>query len=329
VGDSAVQVSARPVREYASVSAVSDAVPRSGDCALSEKLRPLNLKKRALEIVGWGLLVPAGMILFFSRFSESESELLLGLAIVGGVVGGICIYMSRQYLKKKKELISEHVIKGMLADNFELIEYSPHEAVSEEQLRESQLRGWNTRRGNDRFQAKYKGVSFAFSDVTLIQSSGRSSGTRFKGQWLIFDLPQAFPVPLLISEMEHKGKFSRQDRAQMEQRKEGAFTVLPGDTELVSRVLTPAFQAFLAETSKQFFYNERHLFFTSKQAHIGINTRQDLFEPCNNVQDIPALRERIQGEIDYIKNVVDGFLLTGLFARETAEADDGEEEQAQ
>jgi len=318
---SAVNASEAP-RKDVPASAPSAVQPRSGDAALSGKLRPLNLKKRIFEAVGWMSLIPAGIAGLF--FFIGESGLGAAIAIVGGIVGGVCLYISRRYVKEKKALISDHVVKGMLADNFELIEYASQETFSEEQIQVSQLRGWNQITGNDWFRAKHNDVSFAFSDVVLRQAGGRSSSTKFRGQWLILDLHKEFSAPLLISEIEQKGMFSRRARAQMEQTsfevEDTTFTVLTESPEIIPQVLTPKFREFLSTTtSREMFYYEKHLFFMDKQVHIGIGTWHDLFEPCSNVQDIPALRERIQSEIDFIKEIIDGFLLIEGLVREKGE----------
>jgi len=119
----------------------------------------------------------------------------------------------------------------------------------------------------------------------------------------------------MISEMESKGELGRHARVQIVQKpfSDTAFTVLTMSPDLVPQVLTPDFVEFLIATGRQFSYNRRHLFFMGKQAHIGINTGRDLFEPCSNMRNATALRTRIQEEIDYIKEIIDGFLRTSLF----------------
>jgi hypothetical protein len=63
------------------------------------------------------------------------------------------------------------------------------------------------------------------------------------------------------------------------------------------------------------------MFFGDGQAHFGIDTKNDFFEPCSEIHDIPALRERTQAQIDCIKAIIDGFLLLDELFQEGASAD--------
>ncbi|MCL2842348.1 MAG: DUF3137 domain-containing protein [Oscillospiraceae bacterium] len=293
-------------------SAPQVARPSSGDAALSEKLQPLQVKKNWFQLAGAVIIIPMIVVVFYFLAMDSDLSILFG--ILGAAAGGTCFYKGTLYTRKKKELISTYVIQGMLADNFELVRYAPKETFTEGQLRTSQLRGWNTHKGNDWFQATYKGVTFTFSDVGIYRQ-GRHRYTVLKGQWLILRLHKEISAPLIISELEKRGALGRRARVQIEQKPFGdIFTVLTESPAVISQVLTPGFMEFLLTMRHSISYVETHLFFGGEQAHIGLNTREDLFEPCNNVQDIPALRERVQTEIDLIKRIIDGFLLTeGLF----------------
>jgi len=285
---------------------------------LFQKLRPLSARRRKFEIIGGSLLVPAAVMLF--AIYLGWDSLLGGLfGVVGGIVGGACLYMRHLCVKEKKALISTHVVQGMLEDSFELIEYDPCVTFVEEQLSVAQLRRWNSHSGNDFFRAKYKGITFSFSDVKLLQSSGRHTSTRLWGQWLILDLHKAILASLVLSELEGDGLFGglfdRRTRATIKQEAlSETFTAITESPEVVSQVLTPEFMEHLLATRRSFSQDERHLFFGGEQAHFGRNSGRDFFEPCCNVEDIPAVRERIQKEIDAIKEILDGFLLiAGLF----------------
>jgi len=201
--------------------------------------------------------------------------------------------------------VSAHVIGGVLADNFELVKHDPQESISGEQLRASRLRGWGRSEGSDFFEAKYKGISFVFSNVKLYDERIRGE-TILDGQWLVLDLRKEMPGALMISGLE---KEDRLDKAtvQIEQ-----FAVRTEFPELVSEVLTPAFVLFLLSMRPRV-----HLFFEGKQLYFGVDAGKYLFEPWFKVQEIPALRERVQREIDDIKRIIDGcLLLDWLFQEE-------------
>jgi len=237
------------------------------------------------------------------------------------------LHKSHQYAKEMKGFISTYVVAGMLAENFELTQYDPLSSLTEEQLIISQLQGWDRHTGNDFFQGKHRGISFTFSDVALFKKKkldGRDDKV-FEGQWLILDLHNKLPAPLMISTLETKGGFDKETKVQVQPEGLGdRFTVLTTSPHVVPQVLTPAFIEYLLTPNNlagyTFSTHRPHVFFDRMQAHIGLYTWDDLFEPCANVRDIPALRERVQKEIDYIKRIIDGFLLTdGLFAVEGAD----------
>ena len=228
---------------------------------------------------------------------------------------------SKEYGKEEKALVGAQVVESLLAGNFELIEYAPQKSFSMEQLLASQLRGWSSFEGNDFFRGTYKGVSFAFSDVQL-------APLFFKGQWLILDLHREMPAPLMISELEDRGSFGKKARVQIEEPPKAhiaqaqfsnTFTILTDTSDLVSQVLTPDFMEFLLgigpPPASSASHTGKHLLFEGKQVHIFIYSDHDLFELAGSeVQNIPAFLERVQREIDFIKRVIDGFLLIeGLF----------------
>jgi len=294
--------------------------PDLSDAALAAELRPLNERKRKFEILAWSAFGLAFFVFLGASIMASNGGRLLSLS--GMALGGLLLWGSRACIKEKKVIISAHVIQGMLADNFELIEYIPHHFFQKQQLGVSQLQGWSTNKGNDFFRAKYKGVSFAFSDVWL----GNGRTTTFKGHWLILDLHKEIPAPLIISELEKWGELGQEAWIYMAQEPfRDTFTTLTKSPELLSQVLTPAFIEFLLTTRHPFgytfsFHQPKHLFFGGTQVHFSIHTNHDSFEPCDDAQDVPALRVRVQREIDFIKNVIDGFLLIdGLFEEEKSD----------
>lgn len=224
------------------------------------------------------------------------------------IVGLIFYVRSICPLLDMRALISTHVVQGMLEDNFELIEYRPKEFISTAKVRSSYL-PWSVTGGTDFFRAKYRGVFFEFSDVWLYSERlGR------KAQWLILGLHREIPTPLMISGWEPRGEhFSKQARQERVSGNRIRYAVFTESPDLLPHVLTPAFQEFLFKPHNSLLYTpSKHIFFKEAHAHfgIGIGARgRDFFEPCRNVQDIPAFRERVQEEIDCIKNIIDGFLL--------------------
>ena len=300
-----------------SASAAPDVVQSPCDTTLSKKLVPLNRKRSIFTTIGWVFLCCWLIVLLITWANNQLAPVIFSFAIV--IAGVICIGISGSYKSKKKTIISEHIVQAMLEDNFGQVEYNATETFSDEQLTASGLR-WTGSSGNDVFKTEYKGVTFAFSDVVLWRGSGRNQTDVLHGQLLIIDLHREFPTPLMVSELEKsRDIFSKEDR---QRQLEGRFRVFCKSDELATQVLTPGFMQFLNTISES-----QHLFFDGKTVHYGRYTKDDFFEPCSNVRDIPAVRKRIQSEIDCIKRIIDRFLANEyLFP---GEAPDSESESGQ
>ena len=273
------------------------------DTTISEKLVMLNKKLSVFSIVGF-IFIGCGVVAF-SFAQRTDSGGLHVLAIFSVLIGIACFAKRQQYYNEKKTLISERVVWAMLADNFELIEYNATETFSDEQFQASQLRwGWGPISGNDLMKARYKGVDFEFSDVRLMGSVGNEDSQTYKWQWMIIDLHRKIPKPLMVSELESKGSFGYFNKRDRQPQIVGKFNVLCESPDIASQALTPEFVNFLFMANAP-----QHLLFEGKTVHYGRLTGLDFFEPCKNIRDIPAVRERIQMEIDWIKQIIDGFIL--------------------
>jgi len=304
------------------------------DCALSKKLIPLNRKRQLFFTLGIIFFIPAFIIAtsrelheYFDSFRLIPSMLLLF------AVSSTSFYLSRQYTNKKKTLIGTHLLHAMLAEQFELYHFDPLAYFLVNELNISQLRPglWNATEGNDLFHASYRGVTFHFSNIRLFddtQSRYRNSNWRLKGQWLILDLHKEIPAPLMISELEHKGRMGKDAKIETGNPDfDKRFTVLCEHPAVVPQVLTGEFMEFLLHFDCIFAYNQRHIFFKENAVHIGIKSDRYLFSPWSYIRDIPALRERILDEMDDIKKVIDGFLLINALFRTSVEQDFDKEEK--
>lgn len=291
------------------------------DCTLSEKLIPLNKKRQFFFTLSIPLLVLAGIsfLLFaLEPFASTLADILFFfLFLFCGILGGVFFFLSTQHTKEKKALISTYIVEEMLKEHFTLSSYEPLSTFSLEQIKASHLRRFHRIHGNDLIKATYKGIPFQFSDIRLIRQSGRSSHTIFRGQWLIIDLEKAIPAPLMVSEIEQKGKLKKGIKVFTGHSAfDLQFTTLTENQELAPQILTPEFIHFLLATDNDTFAHQKHLLFSNKRIHMGIKSNQDFFEPCKNVDNIPLMRQRLLGEIDSIKEALDGVLLTNLFSAE-------------
>jgi len=83
------------------------------------------------------------------------------------------------------------------------------------------------------------------------------------------------------------------------------FNVLTEDPHTAFYILTPQFMEIIL-SARERAYDKKHMCFTGEHLHIAIDTESDFFEARRSVV---ALKARVQNEIDYIKNIIDEFLL--------------------
>jgi len=289
---------------------MNNTAPRLSDAELSRKLEPLSKKAKMFAILGVVCIGVAISSYFVPNFFGDLDLLFIFQFTVGLILCLVFFGMHAKYTEKKKRLISANVVHDMLADAFELSIYDPDRNIGEYWVQKSQLKGWNNMQGSDFIRAKHRGVDFTFSDVELTARSGKYTTTIFSGQWLIVDLSKAIGAPVVVSELARKGiLLDTRSKVQMENLAfSKQFTVLTEDPHTAFYVLTPHFMEFLM-SSRPLSKGRKHLCFTDANAHVAIATGNDSFEPCQNVTDIPALRRRIQDEIDFIKSVIDELLL--------------------
>ena len=327
-------VGSTPPQNQGDVHASPPAAAQSGDGALARKLIPLNKAKNlflALSVFSFTPFAILFLIVFVAdTLTDAQAGMLFSSLFLTGILGFAFLFISRSFTKKKKALISTYIVEELLNERFSLAHYDPLDTFSDEILASSALRRWHRSKGNDFFAATYRGVSFQFADVRLIRQSGRNSHTVFQGQWLLLDLHHEISSPLMVSSIEKKGHFPRQFRTSIPTGNaifDKEFTVLTETPELVPKIVTEGLITFLLPKNHESIdadypfalspQNEYHLFFKDKRMHIAINSGRDLFEPCSNVDNIPAMRERILREIGSIQEIIDLMLgIPALFQTE-------------
>ena len=305
--------------------------------SFAQKLGPLSKQRRLFFYGGAGLLSLAAVLIIPVLSEGNYSPVVVQYRWLFTIVfflslgaGGASLYHSFSFAKVKKAIISEHLVGDMLARAFQLEDYAPQETFSEEEIAQSGLRGIHTVKGNDLFAARYRGVSFRFADVRLIAGHGRDQRKVITGQWLILDLPRELPASVIISEVERPKWRDKRPKIETGNEKfDSVFTVFGKSSALAATILQPSFIEFLLKPRSGTFFERdpKHVFFGNKQAHIGIDTWRDLFEPCRNVGDIEALKERISKEVEEIKTLLDHFLqIEALFDQEEAQETKTKEE---
>jgi len=287
--------------------------PRLTEAELTKKLQSSFVKRKVFKIL-FILSIPLSPTLFFLIGFTFRTE--LGAFADWSIAVGILpifffAFMMDRYKDNKKALVNaSNIVHDMLAENFDLITYQPDQFFDAEQLQESQLTGWNTYHGSDYFKAEYRGVKFSFSDINLrlIANAGRhqTEAFIFTGQWMIIDLNKPVKSPVIVSELRSKSTLSALSEVQMENVAfNEQFSALTEDPHTAFYVLTPQFMENIL-SAREHAYGKKHMCFTRDRVHVAIDTGCDFFEARKNIS---ALKARVQSEIDYIKNIIDEFLL--------------------
>jgi|GEM_PF-253569 len=294
------------------------------DETLAGKLRPLRIRLVAYQILCAALFVfflVLSLIIWISfmgndgRAVGTNLNIPFYVPLAALALCALCFILAKRCYKKMKRLITNNIVDDMLAESFEMIAHMPGKYISQQTLDTALLRGWWDSRGNDFLQAKRGGAHFTFSDVELtMQRSKRLNSTIFKGQWLILERGKEIVSSVVITEIEVEdlpqkyGSFEARlpkiwtGNAEFGKR----FIVRGKDPDTAFSILTPDFMEFLLSLRKQTGHN-MHFCFVGKHLHIGINTNQDFFELDKGTPDIPKLREKIQEEINRIKEIIDQF----------------------
>jgi len=307
-----------------------DDTPKLDDDALAEKLAPLGKRRAFFQALAIIFMVPIIFLYLYLNIyydtphgglrSEATPEMGLGTAIsimlISCVISGFCGVQARKFNKKKKKLIGENVLHGMLAENFELIEYDPDKSIEKGLLQDARIGYWNSSAGSDFFRAKYGAVYFTFSDVRLSEGRGKAAqgnqGVIYRGQWLILNIDKEIPSWLVVSDVLQRDRQDGQaHRPKVQINNEDfdkKFTVRTRDPDTAFNILTPHFMELIM-SARAVAGCGMHICFVDKHLHIGINTGKNSFAPCKKAPNIPELREKVQQEIGLVKAILDEFLL--------------------
>ena len=302
------------------------------DAEIDRMLRTFLSKKNTFHVLGtsffvlskisFGIIILLAIIYFLTPNVDQFISTAFTFAFVSGIsfggsffIGiGFFLVMS-MYGKKADAFVSRHVVRSMLERNFDLNSYNPDRSIAGDRLRKSQIESWDKSRGSCLFQAKYKGVSFMFSNVCLIHISKEildSDHTIFEGPWLIIDLDRTIDSPIIFCELNYK-KFltpiiikAMKDKSKFDNR----FTIVRHGKHDPSVVLTPRLKELIVPSTIITSYKS-YLSFTENSAHIAISTLSTFFSPVS--KDVAEVRKGIQVELDLIKSIIDELLQNKCF----------------
>ena len=255
------------------------------------------------------VLAGIGITMFFISmgFGPSTPGMMLGLLI--GLLG---IPFGLGTTKKYKELYKEIFVEEPLRQNFENVLYAWKNGFNEATVRNFRLFNMgNIFKSEDYLRARYKGINFELSDVTVMRNQGKSTYTIFRGRIIVFDLPNKFIAPMRVYSKRFPSKSRNfkngSEKIEMESVEfNKLFDVYSLSGHDTFYLLTPQMMEGLTKLQNMYpaivagFEGNKVLF----AIHEAFN---DAFDNVNKTQKLDYFTEiaRTQKDIDDIKNIID------------------------
>lgn len=275
---------------------------------------------KALSIVGV-ILVVAGLL-----------TTLVSVAIFGVILCLVGALVWNSHEKSMKQQIGDQLIRGILENCLEEVDYQPTGHISRSTMDAAVLPvDFHTVEGSNDVKAVYKGMHMEMSGVTLIQENDYYNDDAgmwetvksevFKGQWLVCDFGHELSTELrVVARTGIKRLFSgsvvKTDNEEFNKR----FIIQPEEEQKVRDILTPHVVDCIVAMSAR-YGGKLYLSFLKKgQLHIAIQTEQPFFTLGRGKIDVEELRQRYQSELRWFTDFLDELMWvdTLYLSRETS-----------
>ncbi|MCL2698434.1 MAG: DUF3137 domain-containing protein [Oscillospiraceae bacterium] len=311
--------------------------PPMDERELNERISSLSSKYKQQSTFVAIFMVIGICCTFYADLSESVVGALVGIPLL---IIGVCFVTAAYKVKKElKCIVSNHIVRGVLSEKFELTTFMPGSHIGQNIIIASGLfpqagfarGGWNRISGSDLVAGIYKGVRFNFSDLHLQEERGsgknRTVTTIFKGQWLTIEYKKELPAGVTLRargggkmRTHGVGKRAKSDIETENIEFNQKFQIQTRDPHTAFYVLTPHFMEYILR-AKQRAGAQAHMNFGTRQVHIALHNGRDLFEPTGKnlfaTNNIATLKMQMQWDVNYITNVIDELLLNeNLFGKE-------------
>ena len=247
-----------------------------------------SLRKKAVKKITTGIFIAVIVNLIILLLSRNFD--ILSFTAVIGII--FVIIMSHKDVALFKETYKKSIILEIFKKLFTNVKFVPEYGISRSTLDSTNMIDTGDNFYSDDYvSAKYKNVSFEFSDVKIEEEYTDSDGdkhtvTIFEGQWYVFDFNKTFKADLQVCEKGFRNakrgslfgpkKFSKVELEDIEFNKE--FNVYAQNSLDAFYVLTPATMTKIKELNDK--VNGKMLFcFINNKLHVGLHSGKNLFEP--------------------------------------------------
>lgn len=290
-----------------------------------EELELLRKKATKKIYIGGAITVIAILIVFLITHEFEKAIIPFSIGFF------ITTIISHRDVSNFKNTYKKTIILELFKTMFKSIKYLPNEGIPKSVLSDTNMIDTgDIFRSEDYVSARYKNVSFEFSDVEIEEEYTDSDGdtrrvTIFKGQWYVFDFNKQFKADLQVCEKGFQNarrgslfgsnKFNKVQLEDIEFNKE--FNVYAQNSLDAFYVLTPKTMENIKELNDK--VSGKMLFcFINNKLHVGLHSGKDLFEP-NLFKEIDIEQNHKQAleEIKMITHFIDILNLDNdLFRRE-------------
>lgn len=282
--------------------------------AFKEKVKKARARERKLYPI-FALVIIVSTIMI-----KVEYGFFLSLVVCWGIKESL-------WKEVNKIIADADIVKAMLAEHFQILEYDRHKAIDRKVFGEAQLNySWETSENRDYLRARYRGLEFLFANVELytvqLNMSSRSSAIAqklvFQGPWLIITSQKKVEPPLVVSQIQTARKKkdgfwgglpiqSKSDILMEDIRFQEKFWVFTEEPLNAYRILSPQFMEQLL-SAKDLAKVWKHVCFTQNRVHIALHKRRLLFRPCRKRRNVHAFFKNMEEDIAYLKDILDIFL---------------------
>lgn len=301
---------------------------------IATKQRKIKKLKIISVIVYMGvLIIPLGFRIF--NRTDYENTYILGFLAVACLP---CGYLIGKYAENKnkelKELIGCNIVKEILTERVQIIDYMPNGYINEAFVKDcSILPNFNVISGLDYINGIYRNLNFTFCDLELLSeyrdinpdsNYSLNTVTEFKGTLITMNIRQNIQGFVVLKEKmrsnwgENKGYFnkslSRNDSKNTlrtgNEIFDSRFDVVASDDKLAFAILTPAVINAIMKME-----GEVNIQFSNNMIVIALNNGKNFFELGDINKDenkIENHRQKFRDDLSYILRILD-YMIEGCY----------------
>ena len=301
---------------------------------IATQQRKIKILKIISIIVYMGvLIIPLGFIIF--NKTNYENTYILGFLAVACLP---CGYFIGKYAENKnkelKELIGGNIVKEILTERVQIIDYLPNGYINETFVKDcSILPNFNVISGSDYINGIYRNVNFTFSDLKLLSeyrdinpdsNYSLNTVTEFKGTLITMNIRQNIRGFVVLKESmrsngeKNKGYFNKLFRESGLKNTlrmgneifDNRFDVIASDDKLAFSILTPVVINTIMKIEGKI-----NIQFSNNMIIIALNNGKNLFELGDIKKDensIENYKREFRDDLSYILRILD-YIIEGCF----------------